>query len=594
MTDYRAPTADMLFVVEALAGLDRVASLDEFDMVSPDLVETVFEEAARLAAEVLDPLYRPADEAGTPVVDGQVQIPPAVTAAYRQFVEGGWPGLPCDPEFDGQGLPHVVATPVMEMWKTANLAFSLCPMLTHGAVEAVAVHGSDQLKQMFLRKMVSGEWTGTMNLTEPQAGSDLAAVRTKAEPAGDHYLLSGRKIFITWGDHDMTDNIVHLVLARLPGAPDGVRGISLFLVPKYLVNEDGSLGERNDVATVSVEHKLGIHGSPTCVLSYGDKGGAVGYLVGAENQGLACMFTMMNHARLAVGVEGIAVGERAYQWALDYARGRVQGQVPGGAPGASIVHHPDVRRMLMTMKAYVEAMRALAIVASAEIDVEHHDPSAAARAAASTRVGLLTPIVKGWSTEIGQELASLGVQVFGGMGYVEETGVAQILRDARITTIYEGTTGIQGNDLVGRKLIRDNGQGVAQLVKDMQAVVSELEAAGDEFTPVRQALAAGVAAVEQATSRLLGTYERDPRVPGAASVNLLMLMGTVCGGWQMARAALAARDRLASGAADRQFLQAKQVTARYYAEHIMPRAQAHLGAILAGADSLMGLSEEQL
>ncbi len=594
MSDYRAPTADMRFVVEALAGLGQLETLAAFEVVSADLVDTVFEEAARLAQQVLDPLYRSADVAGTEVVDGQVRVPPAITVAYRQFVDGGWPSLPCNPDYDGQGLPHLVATPVMEMWKTANLAFSLCPMLTHGAIEALAAHGSDALKQTFLAKMVSGEWTGTMNLTEPQAGSDLAAVRTRAVPQGDHYLLTGRKIFITWGDHDMTDNIVHLVLARVADAPDGVRGISLFLVPKFLVNGDGSLGARNDVATVSVEHKLGIHGSPTCVLSYGDQGGAVGYLVGKENQGLACMFTMMNHARLAVGVEGIAVGQRAYQWALDYARDRVQGQPPAAAAGAAIVHHPDVRRMLMTMKAYTEAMRALAYVTAAQIDLEHHGPSAKERHAAATRVGVLTPIVKGWSTEIGQELASLGMQVFGGMGYVEETGVAQIMRDARITTIYEGTTGIQGNDLIGRKLIRDSGQGVAQVVADMRTVVDQLAQAGASFESTRAALAAGADAIERAVAFVLDNYRDDPRLPGAAAVNFLMLMGTVCGGWQMARAALAAAERLAGGASDAGFLTAKKVTARFYAEHLMPRAQAHLSAILAGADSLMGLSEEQL
>ena len=594
MSEYRAPTADMLFAVEALAGLDRLAGLKDFEAVSSDLVETVFEEAARLAQGVLDPLYRSADAAGTPVVDGQVRIPAAVIAAYRQFVEGGWAGLACDPDFGGQGLPQLIATPVMEMWKSANLAFSLCPMLTHAAIEALSAHGSEALRQTYLEKMVSGEWTGTMNLTEPQAGSDLAAVRTRAVSEGDHYLLTGRKIFITWGDQDMTDNIVHMVLARIPDAPEGVRGISLFLVPKFLVHDDGSIGERNDVATVSVEHKLGIHGSPTCILSYGDNGGAVGYLVGAENQGLACMFTMMNHARLAVGVEGLAVSQRAYQWALDYARERVQGRVPGVEGRATIVHYPDVRRMLMTMKAYTEAMRALACVTASQIDIEHHGSSAEERAAAANQVGVLTPVVKGWSTEIGQELASLGVQVYGGMGYVEETGVAQILRDARITTIYEGTTGIQGNDLIGRKLIRDGGEGIAVFVADMNSVVTELAQGGTQLNPIREALATGIQAVQKAVDYVLANYHDDVNAPGAASVNFLMLMGTVLGGWQMARAALAAQVRLSTGSPDVSFLEAKIVTARFYAEHLMPRAGAHLAAVLAGSESLMGLSEEQL
>jgi alkylation response protein AidB-like acyl-CoA dehydrogenase len=508
-------------------------------------------------------------------------------------MEGGWPALPCNPEFDGQGLPHVLATAVMEMWKSANLAFSLCPMLTHGAVEALEAHGSDTLKGLYLAKLVTGEWTGTMNLTEPQAGSDLAAITTRAVRDGDRYRITGRKIFITWGDHDLTDNVIHLVLARLPDAPPGVKGISLFLVPKFLLDADGRPAERNDVHPVSVEHKLGIHGSPTCVMSYGDNGGAIGYLVGEENQGLACMFTMMNHARLAVGVEGLSISERAYQAALAYARDRVQGYVPGEPERVPIIRHPDVRRMLLTMKSSIEAMRALAYVASASLDFSHHAGDEALRAHHQARIDLLTPVVKGWSTELGQELASLGVQIHGGMGYVEETGAAQHLRDSRITTIYEGTTGIQANDLAGRKVLRDGGRAMASLITEMRTTQAQLESATGVPGDLAGRLSAGIDALERAVQWLLKHGSHDPHAPGAAGVNLLMLTGTVAGGWLLGRGALAAARRLGEGDSDREYLEAKLVTARFFAEQLMPRASAYAEAITAGSESMMTLAEEQ-
>lgn len=594
MSEFQAPLKDMQFALRHLGDLAALEDLGGFDGLSADLVQTVLEEAARLAEQEIAPHYQLADEQGTSVVDGQVEVPEQIRRCYQQFVAGGWPSLPFDPQFGGQGLPHLLSTAVMEMWKTANLAFSLCPMLTTGAAEALVVHGSDKLKQLFLPRMVSGEWTGTMNLTEPQAGSDLAALRSRAEPrAGGDYLISGRKIFITWGDHEMTDNIAHLVLARLPDAPPGVHGISLFLVPKFLVNEDGSLGKRNDVTTVSVEHKLGIHGSPTCSLNFGDNGGAVGYLVGEENQGLACMFTMMNHARLAVGVEGLAMGELAYQKALTYARERVQGQLPGKG-AVTIIHHPDVRRMLMTIRAYVEAMRGLAYVTATNLDLAEHAASEDARAVAADRVGLLTPVVKGWCTEIGQELASLGVQVHGGMGYVEETGIAQVYRDVRITTIYEGTTGIQANDLIGRKLIRDGGQALSAALDEMGEVISTT-GKDPQLEPITRALATGRDALAGTRDFLLTNHASDPAVPGAAAVAFLLLCGTVMGGWQLARGALAASQELASGASasSTDYLQARIVVAQFYADHIMPKALAYRASIEAGATSTMGLADEQ-
>jgi alkylation response protein AidB-like acyl-CoA dehydrogenase len=594
MSEFQAPLKDMQFALRHLGDLAALEDLEGFEGLSADLVLAVLEEAGRLAEQEIAPHYQLADEQGTSLVDGQVRVPEQIRNSYQQFVAGGWPSLPFDPKYGGQGLPHLLSTAVMEIWKTANLSFSLCPMLTNGAAEALQVHGSETLKQMFLPQLISGEWTGTMNLTEPQAGSDLAALRSRAEPRADgDYLISGRKIFITWGDHEMTDNIAHLVLARLPDAPPGVRGISLFLVPKFLVNEDGSLGQRNDVTTVSVEHKLGIHGSPTCSLNFGDNGGAVGYLVGEEHQGLACMFTMMNHARLAVGVEGLAMAELAYQKSLAYARERVQGQIPGKGP-VTIIHHPDIRRMLMTMRAYVEAMRGLAYVTAANLDLAEHGASQPVRAVAADRVGLLTPVVKGWCTEIGQELASLGIQVHGGMGYVEETGIAQVYRDVRITTIYEGTTGIQANDLIGRKLIRDNGQALSAALDEIEEVIAATSI-DSQLESISRGLASGREALAGARDYLLANHANDIAIPGAAAVPLLLLCGTVMGGWQLARGALAASQQLASAASetDRDYLQARIVVAQFYMDHLMPKALAYRASIEAGAASTMGLSDEQ-
>ncbi|MCC5793631.1 MAG: acyl-CoA dehydrogenase [Chromatiales bacterium] len=590
MADYRAPVKDMSFVIRELAGLDQVARLPGHEEATPDLVEAVLEEAAQLAGEVIGPTNAVGDAQGTQVVDGEVQVPEEFTSAYRQFVGGGWGAITAEKAFGGQELPFLVGMAVEEMWQSANLAWSLCPLLTQGAVRALQAHADDELKQRYLPKMVSGEWTGTMNLTEPQAGSDLSAVRSQAVPDGDHYRVTGQKIFITWGDHTMADNVIHLVLARLPDAPAGVRGISLFLVPKFLLDGAGVPGERNAVRPVSVEHKLGIHGSPTCVMAFEN---ARGWLVGEPNRGLAAMFTMMNHARIGVGLEGLAVAERAYQQSLAWARDRVQGFDPGGRERVAIIRHPDVRRMLLTMRACIGAMRANAYTTGAQLDFAHRAADPGQRAQAQARVDLMTPVIKGWCTEIAQQLTSLAVQVHGGMGYVEETGVAQHFRDARITTIYEGTTGIQANDLVGRKILRDGGQAMEALLAEMRGLEPALADAGPQLAPILAAHKAGCDALEQSVTWLLEHHSGSPTLPGAVAHSLLMLMGTVTGGWQLARSALRAAERLGQGeSADAAWLQARIVTARFYAEQLMPPAVALLEAIKAGDEALMALPDE--
>jgi alkylation response protein AidB-like acyl-CoA dehydrogenase len=591
MREYQAPLEDMQFVLRELVDHALIARLPGFEEATLELAEAVLEEAAKFAGGVLSPLNRAGDRQGVRWSDTEVATASGWKQAYGQFVEGGWAAIACPREFGGQNLPRTLSALVEEMWNGANMAFTLCPMLTRGAIEAIDLKGSRRMKEMYLPKMVSGEWTGTMNLTEPQAGSDLAAVRTLAEPiGGGRYKLKGQKIFITYGEHDLTENIIHLVLARTPGAPEGVKGMSLFVVPKFLVNGDGSLGERNDVRCLSVEHKLGIHGSPTCVLAYGQQGGAVGELIGEENRGLEYMFVMMNAARFAVGLEGIGLSERAFQAALAFANERIQGTEPGAKGRVPIARHPDIRRMLMLIKSKTEAMRALAGVSALSLDAARVHPDAAERARHQAFADLMIPVIKGWSTENSVALTSLAIQVHGGMGFIEETGVAQLYRDARITTIYEGTTGIQANDLVGRKIARDGGRAAAALIEEMrklgQAVDKEpgLGGAGRVFF-------AAIDALESALRYVVSGYAKDMRGVSAGAVPLLELFGVVAGGWQLLRSALVARDRLASppaqGAASPAFYRAKIDTARFYADHVLAQAPGLAHAIIEGSAGVL-------
>ena len=591
MSTYTAPLKDMQFAIAEFAGVDSIAALPGCGDVNAELVEVVLTEAGKFAQGVLDPLNRSGDKQGAQWRDGVVTAPDGFKDAYAQFIAAGWNGLGGATQYGGQGLPHIIAMPLQEMWNSANMAFCLCPMLTTGVQEALLHHGSAALLETYMPKLVSGEWTGTMNLTEPQAGSDLSAVRARALPEGDHYRIHGTKIFITWGEHDMTANIVHLVLARLPDAPEGVKGISLFVAPKFMVNADGSIGARNDIRCVSIEHKLGIHASPTCVLAYGDGPGAVGYLVGQPHRGLEYMFTMMNHARLGVGMEGIAISERAYQHALEYARTRVQGRAIGQRSGdrVTIIHHPDVRRMLMTMKAQTEAMRALGYYAAGELDRSKHHPDPQTRAQHQARLDLLTPVVKGWCTEVAVEIASTGVQIHGGRGFIEDTGAAQYLRDARISTIYEGTTGIQANDLIGRKVGAEKGATALTLIDEMRGLDAGLAAAGESFAGMHRGYVQAVHALDAGTRWLVDHYRQQPEAAAAVAVPYLKLFGTVAGGWLMARAALIARERLAAPDADREFLEAKLATARFYLEHLLPQAAALSQTVTAGAASTLAL-----
>ncbi len=596
MSSYSAPLRDMNFVLSELAGLDRVAQLPGCEEAAPDVVEAILAEAAKFAGEVLAPLNWSGDQEGASWDAGAVTMPRGFREAYAQFVANGWNGIGCDPEYGGQGMPKLVTAAVQEMWKSANMAFSLCPLLTGGAIDALELRGTDAQKLTYLPKMVEGTWTGTMNLTEPQAGSDLAAVRSRAVPQGDgSFRIFGQKIFITYGEHDMSDNIIHLVLARTPDAPEGVKGISLFVVPKFMPNADGSPGARNDVNCVSIEHKLGIHASPTCVLAFGDHGGATGYLVGEENRGLEYMFIMMNTARFAVGMEGVAIAERAYQKALTYARDRVQGTdiAVRGGPKVAIIDHPDVRRMLMLMKTQTEAMRALSYVVAAAHDAAMRHPDETERRRNQAFVDLMIPVVKGWNTETGIDVASLGIQVHGGMGYIEETGSAQHLRDARITTIYEGTTGIQANDLIGRKIAREGGATIKGVVALMRGLDNQLaEQDGAEFQVIRARLASGVQAVADAAEFIVANFGLEVKRVSVGAVPFLKLLGIVAGGWQMARAALAARARIAGGSSD-PFYAAKIASARFYADHLMTQAPGLAQTVIEGGAGALALADEQ-
>jgi 3-(methylthio)propanoyl-CoA dehydrogenase len=596
MTTYEAPLEEMQFVIHELAGLDTLTALPGWQDIDPETVNAVLQEAGRFASEILAPLNQSGDQRGVICKDNHVITAPGFREAYQKYVTSGWNRLGFDEEYGGQSMPNLVGAAVQEMWKSANLAFSACFQLTQGAAEAIFQRGNEEQKRKYLRGMIEGRWTGTMNLTEPQAGSDLAAVRTRAVRQGDgSYRLFGQKIFITYGEHDLSDNIIHLVLARTPDAPPGVKGISLFIVPKFLVNDDGTLGWRNDAFCLSVEHKLGIHGSPTCVLSYGDQGGAVGYLIGEENRGLEYMFTMMNVARISVGLEGIGIGERAYQQAREYAKTRFQGRdVTGSDAPVPIIRHPDVRRMLLLMKAQTEATRALAYVVVAARDLAGHHPDEQTRQRNLAFVELMTPVVKGWSTEVGIETASLGIQVHGGMGYVEETGAAQHWRDARITTIYEGTTGIQANDLLGRKIVRDQGRTIRAVLEEMRGFAGQLEGPDASLLSIKNGLAQGIDSVAAATEYILTNFQVDPRKVLFGAVPFLKLFGIVSGGGQLARGAKISVARLAEGKGDPEFYKAKIATARFYAEHVLATAPGLAHTVIHGGDVDAMLSDHQL
>jgi 3-(methylsulfanyl)propanoyl-CoA dehydrogenase len=592
---YRAPVQDMAFTLKSLAGLSDLQAGGAFPDLSDDLIDAVLEEAAKLAADVIAPINQAGEKTHAALGDAGVTTPPGYADAYKQWVEGGWGSIAANPDFGGQGLPLALSAALQEMWNAACLSFGLCPILSQGVIEALTAHGTDEQRAIYLPKLVSGEWTGTMNLTEPQAGSDLNALKAKAVPQADGtYLITGTKIFITYGDHDLTDNIVHLVLARLPDAPAGTRGISLFLVPKFFVNKDGSLGDRNDAKCIGLEEKLGIHGSPTCVMAYGEEGGAVGYLIGQENKGLACMFTMMNNARLLVGVQGVAIAERAYQQALAYALDRKQGRpasmdIPAGEMGA-IIGHPDVRRNLMTMKSLTEAARAICYANAVAIDTADAGADDAAKAAGQGRADLLTPIAKAWSTDIGVEVASIGVQIHGGMGFIEETGAAQHYRDARITPIYEGTNGIQAIDLVSRKLPLGDGEVVKVYLAEIRETAEAAAAHNDaDLNIAGHALADALDALEEATDWMLETGKSSPDDCLAGATPYAKLFGNVAGGLYLTKAALAAGD-----SPDDSYLASKKATARFFAENTLPTCAGLVTPATAGAASLFALDEQQL
>ena len=593
---YVAPLKDMVFVMNELAGLTAISQLPGCEDATPETAEAVLEENAKFCSEVVAPLNWAGDCAPSSWHGGEVKTTAGFKEAFKAFGQAGWQGVQHPVNYGGQGLPKLLATPCIEMLNSANLSFALCPLLTDGAIEALMTAGTDAQKDLYLEKLISGQWTGTMNLTEPQAGSDLSLVRSRAVPEADGtYKIFGTKIYITYGEHDMAENIIHLVLARTPDAPEGVKGISLFIVPKFLVKADGSLGDRNDVHCVSIEHKLGIKASPTAVLQYGDHGGAIGYLVGQENRGLEYMFIMMNAARFAVGMQGISVAERAYQKAVGYARDRVQSRDLAGSAGpVAIIHHPDVKRMLMSMRAQTEAARALSYVTAAAFDAAHHHADEAARKVNNAFYDFMVPIVKGWSTEMSIDVASTGVQVHGGMGFIEETGAAQHYRDARILTIYEGTTAIQANDLVGRKTLRDGGELAKNLLAQVAATAAELIGSGNaDLVAIGQRLAAASADLKSIVEFIAANGKADIKAAFAGSVPYLKIAGIVFGGWQMARAAKIATAKLAEGGGDASFYKAKIATARFFADHYLSTSSAARIAIVEGSAGVLALADEQ-
>lgn len=584
---YVAPIKEMRFALEAVAGLEALSRLPGLEEAQPDLIAAALEEAGKLARDVLAPLQPVGDRQPPRIENGVVRTSPGWIDAYRQYVEGGWNGPAFAPEIGGGGLPWAASTALSEMWGSACLSFSLGPLLTQGAIDLLEVHGTEAQKARYLEKLVTGAWAGTMNLTEPQAGSDVGALRSKAVRDGDRYRIFGQKIFISYGDHDMTDNIIHMVLARIEGAPEGIRGVSLFLAPKFLVNDDGSLGDRNDLRPVSLEHKVGIHGSPTCVMSYGDDDGAIGWLVGQENGGIQAMFTMMNNARLGVGLQGLSTAERALQQATAFAAERRQGRDPeSGAADAPISRHPDVKRMLAQMRAETEAMRALSYWAAARMDEARRHQDADTRARSQRLLDLLIPVVKAYCTDRGVEVASLNMQVHGGMGFIEETGAGQVWRDSRISPIYEGTNGIQAMDLLGRKLVRDGGAAMGELLALIRAELDGIEAAG--FADLARAIRPGVDALEQATAAQIKRFASRQAAAAAAAVDYLELTGRVVSAWLLAKGAAAAKDWAGT---DDAFAETRIAVARYFAARMLPPAIALAGAMGDGADAVLAFPE---
>lgn len=581
MSHYTAPVEDMGFVLKEVVGLEKVCEEAGLDTSTVDIIETVLDAAGKLAKEEIEPINKPADLEGLKInSSGEVTTAKGFKEAYQHYVEGGWGSLQFDTAYGGQGVPFVVAASVQEIWHSANMSWGLCPLLTQGAVEAITHNASEELKQRYLPKLISGEWSGTMNLTEGDAGTDVGALKTRATPEKDYYLIRGQKIYITWGEHDMTENIVHLVLARLPDAPAGVKGISLFLVPKILVNEDGSLGEPNDLKALSLEDKIGIHACPTCVMSYGDKTGAIGYLIGEENKGIQCMFTMMNNARLTVGLQGVSIAERAYQQTLSFCKERVQGVAPGYTDAGPIIRHPDVQRMLATMKSITEAARALTYTACAEVDMAAGDLPTEMLARHNRRLGLLTPIVKGWCTETAQEVASLSLQCHGGMGYIEETGIAQIFRDARILPIYEGTNGIQSMDLVGRKITGDGGLGIKELILEMKAFSNQISSDTLLSKAQLDRFKESLIALEEASSLVLNNSENKHYL-GMIAFDMLMMSGTITAAWQMLKSLEKAKSAFENKKVSSDFFESKTKSVGHFIDSILPRYLAHFTTISA-------------
>tara|TARA_B100000809_G_scaffold183841_1_gene181763 strand:- start:6177 stop:7931 length:1755 start_codon:yes stop_codon:yes gene_type:complete len=583
MSHFVPPVKDMIFVLDQFIGLDQLCNIKGFDEIDKEFLESIYDSASEIASEVIAPTNVDGDRIGVSLEKGKVSVPRGYKEAYAAYVSGGWPTLSCNPEFGGQGLPSLVSMPVNEMVMAANFSWSHLVLLTNSVVRAVETHADPSLKDLFLKKLIAGEYSGTMVLTEPQAGSDLSALTTSAVPNGDHYKITGQKIFITWGEHDLSENIIHMVLARLPDAPEGVKGISLFLVPKYLVNDDSSLGERNSLEAVSIEHKLGIHGCATCVMNFED---ATGYLVGEINQGLSCMFTMMNDARIGVACESVAIAERAYQQALTYAKDRVQGEAHGQKGQTTIIHHPDVRRMLLKMRSQIEMMRVLVYVNTLELDLSEDDQGH------SQRADLLTPITKGWCSELCQEITSIGLQIHGGMGYVEETGAAQHFRDSRITTIYEGTTGIQANDLISRKVIRDQGKELRRLIAEISTEIKALDSNEQRLQLIKEYMIHSIAMIEKSLDYILQEHPKDPFLAGSVSYNFLMMMGTFMGGWVASRSAALAIMNL-KNTEDSEFYEAKLVSSTFFIEQCLPLVDSYSKSLMSGSVSTMTLTEDQ-